>query len=332
MCGIGPQAASSPRRSSCMILPGCSSRKTLSCVPCAAARNCSRRLRPAQVEQQRLEADEDQLAPERRHEPGQAGQSGDAVAVDHREQHAQVVLAAAQHAVHLLVVGEDVGGPGVPALVVVRAARRASRVEVAVAAAGGAPGADDLHVVARVGALARRQAQAEAGPALLDATPAARAKRDDRLAHHVVQAEVGERQRCPSPPGRQPRAAPPAPQAAHLEQVGEVGVEVHVEHAARPAAWWKLRTRRCSSQAVGDEARAAHVHARLRQHAPVRRCATRGWSARWSPRSRARRSTRAAPAAAGHGELEAAQVARVPVVQAERRVLARRASARASSV
>ncbi len=39
VCGTARMAASSPRRSSCMILPGCSSRKALSTVPCRRARN-----------------------------------------------------------------------------------------------------------------------------------------------------------------------------------------------------------------------------------------------------------------------------------------------------
>ena len=39
VCGTARRAASSPRRSSCMILPGCSSRKALSTVPWWRARN-----------------------------------------------------------------------------------------------------------------------------------------------------------------------------------------------------------------------------------------------------------------------------------------------------
>ena len=82
----------------------------------AAGEERHRRPRPAQVEQQRLEPDERHLPAERRHEPRQPGQRHP-VAVDHRGEQAQVVLPAAQRPVELVVVGEDLGGVRLPALV-----------------------------------------------------------------------------------------------------------------------------------------------------------------------------------------------------------------------
>ena len=231
----------------------------------AAGQERDRRPRPAQVQQQRLEPDERHLAAERRDEPRHAGERH-AVAVDHRAQHAQVLLAAAQRPVQLLVVGEDVGGVRLPALVLV-AQRPDARVELPAGLSRRLRG-DHLHVVAQHGAPARGQVQAEPRPALLDRLRAV-VEADHRLAGDLVQAQVRQRQRAVTGLGRQPRAAAPAPAAAHLEEVGEVGVEVQVQHQVHLALVVVLHLQQLV-EAVGDEARAAHVDARLRQHVPVR--------------------------------------------------------------
>ena len=73
--------------------------------------------RRARVEHQGLEAGDDGVAAEGRHEPGHGGRDDAPVGRVDRH-HAQVGLAAAQHAGDLLGVGEDVGRAGEPALVV----------------------------------------------------------------------------------------------------------------------------------------------------------------------------------------------------------------------
>ncbi len=224
-----------------------------------------RRLRPAQVEEQGLEADEGKLAPKRRHEPGHA-RHGDALPVDLRRQHAQVVLAAPYDLVDQLVVGEDVGGAGVPALVLV-AQRRKLRAEVALARLRGA-GRDDLHVVADGHVLAGREPQTPARPALFDRLGRV-GERHDGLAQHLIQPEVGERQRVLLGFCGEARAALAPPQAADLEEVGEVGVEVEVDHQL-DLGLVEVAHAQQFVEPVGHEPGAAHVHGRLRQRAPVR--------------------------------------------------------------
>ena len=92
---------------------------------------------------------------------------------------------------------------------------------------------------------------------------------DHGLASDLVEAEVRERQRAVAGDRRQPRPAAAAAASAHLEQVGEVGVQVQVEDQVHLALVVVAHPQQLV-QAVRDEARAAHVHAGLRQHVPVR--------------------------------------------------------------
>ena len=230
-----------------------------------AAQKVHGRLRPAQVEEQCLEADHQQLASEGGHKPGDAGQR-DAFAVDGGGQHAQVVLAATQHVVHLFVVREDIGGARVPALVLVTQGAELG-VEVALARLGRVRRLH-AHVVAHDGALSRRETQAVARPALLHGFGRV-GERDHGLAQDVVQAEVAERERVTLDLGRQPRPALAAPQSTHLEEVGEVGVEVQVEDELHLMVMEVAHAQQLV-QTVGEEARAPHVHAGLRQRVPVR--------------------------------------------------------------
>ena len=283
----------------------------------AALQKAHRRLRPAQVEEERLETDEHQLAPERRREPRHAGH-GDALAVDLGRQHAQVVLPAAHDLVDQFVVGEDVGGARVPALVLVTH-RRELGAEVACARLGGAR-RDDLDVVTDREALAGRDPQAPARPALLDRLGRV-AEGDDRLAQHLVKAEVGERQRILAGLGGEARAALAPPQAAHLEEVGEVGVEVQVDHQL-DLGLVEVAHAQQLVEPVGNEPGAAHVHGRLRQRAPVRHARLQVGELDRGGVAALRRGREQHRLAAGDGELVAAEVARVLVVEAEDGVLA----------
>ena len=316
VCGTARTAASSPRRSSCMILPGCSSRKALSTVPWWRARNETAD-RPQRWSSSSVSRPTKAISrPNGRREPGQAGERHPLPADDRREQ-AQVVLPAAQGAVQLVVVGEDVGRLGLPALVLV-AKRADARVELAAGLARRLR-ADHLDVVPDDGAPAGRKVQAEARPPLLERLGVV-VEADDRLARDIVETQVRERQGTVAGLGREARAAAPAAAAADLEQVGEVGVEVQVDDELDLALVVVAHPQQLV-QAVGDEARAAHVHAGLRQRVPVR-------GARLEVGQLDRRRVPAVGAraeeyrlAAGDGELVAAEVARVAVVQPQHRVL-----------
>ncbi len=275
-----------------------------------------RRLRPAQVEEQGLETDERHLAPEGRHEPRQPGERHP-LAVDHRGQQAQVVLAAAQRPVQLVVVGEDVGVFRLPALVLV-AQRPDAGVELAAGLARRS-GPHDLDVVADGRMPARRQMQPEPRPALLEGLRAV-VKADDRLAGDLVEPEVGEREGAVAGLRREPLAAATAAAATDLEQIGEVRVEVQVDDELHRALVVVAHAQELV-QPVGDEARAAHVHARLRQGVPVR-------GARLQVGQLHRRRVPAVGAgaeqhrlAAGDRELVPAEMAGVAVVEPQHRVL-----------
>ena len=275
-----------------------------------------RRLRPAQVEEQRLETDEGHLAAERRREPRQSGERHP-LPVDHRGQLAQVVLAAAQRPVELVVVGEDVGGVRLPALVLVPQ-RPVAGVELTAGLAGRA-GSDDLDVVADGRVPAGWKVQPVPRPPLLDGLGAI-VEVDDRLAGDLVEAEVGEREGAGADLRRKPLAATTAAAAADLEQVGEVRREVEVDDELHVTLVVVAHAQELV-QPVGDEARAAHVNAGLRQGSPVR-------GARLQVGELHRRRVTAVGAgaeqhrlAAGDRDLVPAQVARVAVVQAEHGVL-----------
>ena len=250
-----------------------------------AGQERDRRPPPALVEEQRLEADEGHLPPERGREPRQAGERHPLPADDRREQ-PQVVLPAAQRAVQLVVVGEDVGRLGLPALVLV-AERADARVELAAGLARRLR-ADHLDVVPDDGAPTRRKVEAKARPPLLERLGAV-VEADDRLARDIVEPQVRERQGAVAGLGREARAAAPAAAAADLEQVGEVGVEVQVDDELHLA----LVVVAHAEQLVQRGRRRSACGARARW--PVAACArplyaTRGWSARRSRRTRGRRS------------------------------------------
>ena len=219
--------------------------------------------RRARVEHERLEAGDDRVAPEGRHEPGHGGRVGAAVLRVHGE-HAQVGLAAAQHAGHLLGVGEDAGRAGEGALVVAAHVGEARR-KVAVAQGWGV-GHGHLDREAHHLAFARREAHTKARRA---APQAGRrlGKAHDRLAQHLVEAVVGERQGGAVDLGRQARAALVAARAAHLEHVAKVGVEgeLYVDLDRRRVVVLDAQQ---LVDAVRHEPRAAHVHRGLRDLSP----------------------------------------------------------------
>ena len=205
-----------------------------------------------------------------------------------------------------------------PALVLVAQAAELD-VEVALARLGGVR-RHHAHVVAQHDARARRQPQAIARPALLHRLGRV-AEVDDGLAHDVVQAQIAEREGVALDLRRQPRSSLAATQTAHLEEVRKVGVEVQVEHKLDVVVMEVAHAQQLV-QAVGEKARASHVHARLRQRVPVRGTRLQVGElhrGRVAALGRGREEHRLA---AGDRELVPAQVAGVVMEEAEHRVLA----------
>ncbi len=272
--------------------------------------------RRTRVEHQGLEAGDDRVAAEGRHEPGHGGRD-DAPVVRVHQHHAQVGLPAAQHAGDLLRVGEDVGGAREPALVVAAQVGQAGG-EVALAQRRGV-GHRHLDREAHDLALARRQAHAKGRRAALQARRLL-FEAHDRLAQDFVEAVVGQRERVAVDLGREARAALVAAHAAHLEHVAKVGVEGELDDHLDRRRVVVLDAQQLV-HAVGDQAGAAHVHRSLRDglavgalDREVRELGRRHVVALGGRREQDRR-------ASAHGHLESREKARVAKVEAERRVL-----------